>query len=145
MDLKIPILKLREAKVLRGHYPIIVKIPANLGHIVENKRGYYAMTLTNGNNLHFYGLSSFTMKYQPKRDFEINLKMFKHYSFMPIGKNLRQIMLINENDFLPVQFFAGVKTSYEGEANAAYLCKRFDELGIIEVKRDYDGANGKRA
>lgn len=145
MDLKIPILKLREAKVLRGHYPIIVKIPVNLGHIVENKRGYYAMTLTNENNLHFYGLSSFTMKYQPKRDFEINLKMFKHYSFMPIGKNLRQIMLINENDFLPVQFFAGVKTSYEGEANAAYLCKRFDELGIIEVKRDYDGANGKRA
>lgn len=34
--------------------------------------------------------------------------------------------------------FAGIKTSYEGEANAAYLCKRFDELGILEVKKDYD-------
>ena len=77
-------------------------------------------------------------KYQPKRDFEIKLNMFKHYAFMPIGKNLRQIMLINENDFLPVRFFAGIKTSYEGEANAAYLCKRFDELGILEVKKDYD-------
>ncbi len=138
MDLKTPILKLRETKVLRGHYPIIIKIPANYGHIVENKKGYYVITLTNDNNLRFYGLSSFFMKYQPKRDFEIKLNMFKHYAFMPIGKNLRQIMLINENDFLPVRFFAGIKTSYEGEANAAYLCKRFDELGILEVKKDYD-------
>ena len=24
------------------------------------------------------------------------------------------------------------------QANAAYLCKRFDELGILEVKKDYD-------
>lgn len=135
MDLKAPILKLREAKILRGHYPIIVKIPSNLGHIVETKKGYYAMTLTNENNLHFYGLSSIMLKYQPKRDFEIKLNMFKHYSFMPLGKNMRQIMLINENDFLPIQFFAGVRTSYEGEANAAYLCKKFDEFGIIEVKK----------
>lgn len=86
MDLKTPILKLRETKVLRGHYPIIIKIPANYGHIVENKKGYYVITLTNDNNLRFYGLSSFFMKYQPKRDFEIKLNMFKHYAFMPIGK-----------------------------------------------------------
>ena len=52
--------------------------------------------------------------------------------------NPKLILDLIENDFLPVRFFAGIKTSYEGEANAAYLCKRFDELGILEVKKDYD-------
>lgn len=145
MDLKKPILKLREAKVLRGHYPVVIKIPTNIGHIVEDRKGYYVVTLTSENNLHFYGISSFGMKYQPKRDFEIKLSMFGHYTFFSIGKNVRQITLFNGKDFLPFQLFAAVKTSYEGEANAAYMCKKFDELGLVEVKNKYEGNDGTRA
>lgn len=136
MDLKKPVLDLRNAHILKGKYPVIVRIPTNFGHIVESKKGYYIMTLTSDNNLHFYGLSSFRLRYKKERDFEIKLNMFKNYTFIPLSKNLKEVMLINDNDFLPFRFFASVKTSYEGEANVAYMCKVFDQIGIKEISKN---------
>ena len=91
------------------------------------------MTLGDDYTLNFYGLSKFRNKYQPKRDFNINLKPFKNYAYKILGKHLKELVLVNDEDFLPVRFFANVPTSFEGESNIAYLCKHLDALGIKEI------------
>lgn len=140
MDLKKIVMNLRKDLVIHGYYPVVVKIPFNMGHIVDSKVGYYVVTLTKDNELYFHGLSKYRMVYDSKKDFVINLSAFKNYTFQIIGKKIKQIMLINDNDFLPFQFFANVKTSYEGECNAAYLCKAFDSMGIKEITRLIDSS-----
>lgn len=133
MDLKKPVLELRQNHVLRGKYPVYVQIAFNTGHIVESRTGYYIMTLVDDYTLRFYGLSKFRNKYQKERDFSINIKLFKYYCYNILGKHMKEVILINENDYLPFRFYANVPTSFEGESNIAYLCKHFDSLGIKEI------------
>lgn len=133
MDLKKIVMNLRNDRGLHGNYPIVVRIPHNLGHIVQEKIGYYIVALTKNNELYFHGLKKFTYRYDASKDFVIKLSPFKNYTFQPVGKNLKQITLINDEDYLPFYFFCNVKTSYESEYNAAYLCREFEKLGIKEI------------
>ena len=135
MDLKQVVLNLRVERNLKGKYPVVVKIPSNMGGIC-NKKGFYVMTLYQDKNLYFHGLSSFGFKYKPKKDFAISLDSFRKYVFIPYGKKLRKITLINGQEFMPIHFFSNVPTSYEGECNAATIAKVFDKLGIKEVLAD---------
>lgn len=148
MDLKKIVMDLRNAKGLHGNFPIVVKIPLNQGHIVSDKAGYYVVAITKNNDLYFHGLSKYRMKYQPQKDFAIKLSAFKNYTFQILNKNLKQITLYNENDFLPFIFFANVKSSYESEYNASYMCKEFDRLKIKEInciiQNDKELVDGKQ-
>lgn len=132
MDLKKIVQNLRNDLGLHGNYPVVVKIPFNKGHIVEDKSGFYILALTKKNELYFHGITKFRYRYDKTKDFAIRLSPFKHYTFENVGKNLRQITLYNDEDYLPFYYFCNIKGSYEGENNAAYLCKEFDKLGIIE-------------
>lgn len=133
MDLKKIVMDLRVAHELTGRYPVVVKIPFNTGHIVEGKKGYYIITLTKNKELKFQALSRFRYRHLADLDFSIDLTKFEKYTYQIIGKNFKEIRLINDRDFLPFCFFAGVKTSYEGENNIAYLCKEFEAMGIPET------------
>ncbi len=135
MDLKKPVLELRQKHILRGKYPVYIQIVFNTGNIVESRAGYYIMTLLDDYTLHFYALSRFMNRYQPDRDFSISLKPFKNYAYNILGKHMKEVILINGNDFLPFRFFANVRSSFEGESNVAYLCKHFDNLGIKEIRK----------
>ncbi len=132
MDLKKIVQNLRNDLGLHGNYPFLVKIPFNHGHIVEDKSGFYILALTKNNELYFHGITKFRYRYDKKKDFSIRLSPFKNYTFQTVGKNLRQITLYNDEDYLPFYYFCNIHNSYEGENNAAYLCKEFDKLGITE-------------
>lgn len=140
MDLKKIVQNLRNDLGLHGNYPFLVKIPINQGHIVEDKTGFYIVALTKKNELYFHGLTKFRYRYDKTKDFAIKLEPFKNYTFQTVGKNLRQITLVNDEDYLPLYYFCNTHNSYEGENNAAYLCQNLDKLGIKEINLIIDKA-----
>lgn len=143
MDLKQIVHNLRVEGNLKGRHPVVVKIPSNMGGIC-NKQGFYVMAYTKDKSLYFHGLTRWRLVYNPKVDFKINLESFEKYSYMPYGKKLRQITLINGEDYLPIHFFCNIKSSYEGECNAVSICNRLDEIGLEELKsKDENGEDSE--
>lgn len=132
MDLKKIVMDIRLERNLHGRFPVVVSIPPNPGNIVPFRNGYYVLTLTKDNCLYFHGLSKFRKKYDPNKDFKIMLDPFKNYTYRILTKTVKEVCLINDNEFLPFRFFAGLPTSYEGEYNVSYLCEEFEKRGIIE-------------
>src|SRR5574344_451766 len=104
MNRKEIVLEMRSTGKLIGTRPAVVSVFKNYG-LINNKGGYFVLSIKKDEGLMFQSLSKFLKIYNPKKNFYVDVKDIKSFVLREQSKYLMMLYLyFNDKKFLPLYY-----------------------------------------